>query len=92
MPFDTPDGTPEEHLVKLQDPDKVQRRWIERIKLNFSMILALICIVAAIAVAQVDYWHSSVDGANLDASFDMLRTFATIALGFTFGRAFDGKG
>lgn len=82
-----PEGLGHARVVEAPpDPDGEHKRNMERGRLNFARWLVACSAAAAVAVMVLEYLLPRPD-QSMGGAVDMLKLFATIALGYVFGRS-----
>lgn len=79
-----PIDTSPSRVVPVPDtPDKRHRRKLEKAKIRFAKWLIWVTLGIMVAIGAVSLWKTT---ETIDALMDTVKTIATIALGFVFGR------
>ena len=79
-----PIDTSPSRVVPVPDtPGKRHRRKLEKAKIRFAKWLIWVTLGIMVAIGAVSLWKTT---ETIDALMDTVKTIATIALGFVFGR------
>lgn len=77
------DDSPSKAVPVPDTPDKRHRRKLEKAKIRFAKWLIWVTLGIMVAIGAVSLWKTT---ETIDALMDTVKTIATIALGFVFGR------